>query len=422
MLDYQPLLDLASALGIGLMIGVERGWSQRDKPDGGRMAGLRTFTLIGLLGGLAAYLSQQQGIWVLIALAALVGLIVVASLVRTPYDAGNRGITTEIAVVLTFALGATAGYGEHSIAAAAAVVTTVLLAFKPPLHKWVENLERPEIHGAIRLLVMSLVILPVLPNQGFGPWQALNPYLIWLMVVLISALSFAGYMAVKWAGPRLGLIVTGIMGGLASSTAVAVSMARLGRGSETVRPAAATAAVASSTVVYIRLLAVSAAFSPTLAGRLAPILGAMALAGLVVIIIMWPRRPDARDSARAGEDLHGMKPFSLSVPLKFAAVLAVVMVSSAGLQSWLGDAGLLLVSGIAGLTDVDAPTLTAAERVARGLPAATGALAILIAVAVNILAKFTIIAWTGGRDMAARVAPGLLAALPAGALAWWLVR
>ncbi len=415
--DYQPFLNLAIALGIGLMIGVERGWTQRDKPEGGRMAGLRTFTVTGLFGGIAAALAAIYGVWIIIAMGLLIGIIVAAALSRIPWDQGNHGITTEIALILTFALGALAGTGNHEIAVPAAVVVTGLLAFKPDLHRWVENLEQPEIYGAVRLLVMSLIMLPILPNEGYGPWEALNPYVIWLMVVLISALSFAGYMAVKHAGPRWGLIVTGLMGGLASSTAVAVTMARLGKGGGDVQPAAATAAVASSTVVYARLLVVSAAFAPVLAWKLAPVLGAMALTGAVCVAIMWPRNQPAQ--GHGAQAMDEMKPFSLATPLRFAVVLAVVMVASAGLQSWLGDAGLLLVSAIAGLTDVDAPSLTAAERVAEGLDAGVGALAILIAVAVNIVAKFVIVSWIGGMGMAKRVAPGLLLALPVGAAVWW---
>lgn len=419
MTDKLQLLDLAIALGVGAMIGVERGWSQREMPEGTRVAGLRTFSLFGLFGGVAAVMGTLYGAAILAAVALGAAGIVVVSLVTGRRDPANRDITTEVALLLTFALGVLAGFGKHTEAVACAVVVTVLLGLKPSLHGWLETLERKEMTAAFRLLVMSLVILPVLPNKGFGPWEALNPYVIWLMVVLISALSFAGYMAVKYAGPRWGLIVTGVMGGLASSTAVAVTMARLGKGESNVQPAAATAAVASSTVVYGRLLVVSAAFAPVLAWKLAPVLGAMALTGAVCVAVMWPRHQPTR--GQGAQAMEEMKPFSLTTPLRFAAVLAVVMVASAGLQSWLGDAGLLLVSGIAGLTDVDAPSLTAAERVANGLDAGIGALAILIAVAVNIVAKLVIVGWIGGMGMAKRVAPGLLLALPVGAAVWWFV-
>ncbi len=417
MTDKLQLLDLAIALGVGAMIGVERGWSQREMPEGTRVAGLRTFSLFGLFGGVAAAMGTLYGVAILAAVSLGAAGIVVASLVTGRRDPANRDITTEVALLLTFALGVLAGFGRHTEAVACAVVVTVLLGLKPSLHGWLKTLEREEMTAAFRLLVMSLVILPVLPNKGFGPWEALNPYVIWLMVVLISGLSFAGYIAVKHAGPRWGLIVTGLMGGLASSTAVAVTMARLGKASGGVQPAAATATVASSTVVYGRLLVVSAAFAPLLAWKLAPVLGAMALTGAVCVAIMWPRNQPA--DGQGAQALDDIKPFSLATPLRFAAILAIVMVASAGLQSWLGDGGLLLVSAIAGVTDVDAPALTVAGRVAGGLDAGVGALAILIAVAVNIVAKFVIIGWIGGAGMAKRVAPGLLLALPVGAAVWW---
>ncbi len=419
MTDKLQLLDLAIALGVGAMIGVERGWSQREMPEGTRVAGLRTFSLFGLFGGVAAVMGTLYGVAILAAVALGAAGIVVVSLVTGRRDPANRDITTEVALLLTFALGVLSGFGKHTEAVACAVVVTVLLGLKPSLHGWLKTLEREEMTAAFRLLVMSLVILPVLPNKGFGPWEALNPYVIWLMVVLISGLSFAGYIAVKHAGPRWGLIVTGLMGGLASSTAVAVTMARLGKASGGVQPAAATATIASSTVAYGRLLVVSAAFAPLLAWKLAPVLGAMALTGAVCVAIMWPR--DKFDEGQGGQALDDIKPFSLATPLRFAAILAIVMVASAGLQSWLGDTGLLLVSAIAGLTDVDAPSLTAAGRVANGLDAGIGALAILIAVAVNIVAKLVIVGWIGGMGMAKRVAPGLLLALPVGAAVWWFV-
>jgi uncharacterized membrane protein (DUF4010 family) len=414
--ETAALLALAVALGIGAMIGVERGWSQREQPEGTRVAGLRTFSLFGLLGGVAALLAAAYGTAALVAVAAVAGGIVVVSLLGERRRSADRGITTEVALVVTFALGALAGYGEQRLAVASAVVVTVLLGLKPSLHRWLETLERREMLSAFRLLVMSLVILPVLPDRGFGPWQALNPFTIWLMVVLISAMSFAGYVAVRWLGPGRGLMATGFLGGMTSSTAIAVAMARLGRGAEALQPTSAAAALAGSTVMYLRILGVAAVFSPTLAWQLAPSLGAAALASLGVLAAIWPRTP-----AIEAEPAHRLiEPFDLSIPLRFAAVLAVVMVASAALRERIGDAGLLLVSAVAGLTDVDAPTLTAAQMVTGGLDPAVGVAAVLIAVAVNVAAKFGVILWIGGRAMALRVGAGFLAALAAAALVWWL--
>lgn len=415
MTDAKALLDLAIALGIGVMIGVERGWSQRERPEGGRVAGLRTFSLFGLLGGVAAFLSRIYGVGALAAISLVAGGLVVMSLIVSRRQSSDRSITTEIAIVLTFALGVIAGYGEHQVAVASAVIVTVLLGLKPSLHRWLETLERKEMLAAFRLLVMSLVILPVLPDRGFGPWEALNPYTIWLMVVLISAMSFGGYLAVKWAGPRRGLLVTGFLGGMTSSTAISVAMAKLSQGTKALEPVSAAAALAGSTVMYGRILGVCAVFSPTLAWRLALPLGVMTAASLVVLAAIWPRKPVGAVQSANGE----VEPFDLKVPLRFGAVLAVVMLASAALRAWIGDAGLLAVSALAGLTDVDAPTLTAANMVTGGMDPAVGVLAVLAAVAVNVVAKFVIILWLGGKGMAARVGAGFLAALIGGGLAYW---
>ncbi len=418
MTDAKPLLDLAIALGIGAMIGVERGWSQRDRPEGGRVAGLRTFSLFGLLGGVAAILSRNYGVAALAAIALVAGGLVVMSLIVSRRQSADRSITTEIALVLTFALGVIAGFGEHQVAVASAVVVTVLLGLKPSLHHWLETLERKEMLAAFRLLVMSLVILPVLPNRGFGPWNALNPYTIWLMVVLISAMSFGGYLAVKWVGPKRGMMVTGFLGGMTSSTAIAVAMSKLSRGAKAMEPVSAAAALAGSTVMYLRVLGTCAVFSPTLAWRLALPLGAMTAASLVVLAAIWPRTP-----IRTEETAREMvEPFDLKVPLRFGVLLAVVMVASAGVRDWLGNSGLLAVSALAGLTDVDAPTLTAAQMVTAGLDPAVGVLAVMAAVYVNVVAKLGIILWIGSLGMAARVGAGFLASMIASGLVFWFAR
>jgi uncharacterized membrane protein (DUF4010 family) len=414
--DIPQLLDLAIALGIGVMIGVERGWSQREMPEGTRVAGLRTFSLFGLFGGISAVMGTVYGEVILGALAVGAASIVVVSLLAGRRDPDNRDITTEVALLLTFALGVLAGFGRHQEAVACGVVVTVLLGLKPSLHGWLKTLERKEMTAAFRLLVMSLVILPVLPDRGFGPWNALNPYTIWLMVVLISAMTFGGYLAVKWAGPRLGLLVTGFLGGMTSSTAVSVAMARLSKGGPALEPISAAAALAGSTVMYLRVLALCAVFGPVLAWRLAAPLCAMAVASLLVLAAIWPR--GAFDVEQSTTDM--IEPFDLKMPLRFAAVLAVVMVVSAAVRDWVGDSGLLAVSALAGLTDVDAPSLTAAQMVTGGLSPSVGVLAVLLAVGVNVFAKLGIVLWIGSRRMALRVGAGFLASLAAGTAAWWL--
>lgn len=185
-------LTLGIALAIGLLIGMERGWKSRGLEEGQRIAGIRTFGLIGLAGGTSALLARELG-WPVVAagLISTAGLMIVAYGLKRQ-EGEDMGITTNVAAVLAFLLGALAVEGDHSLAAAAAVVTALLLGFKPVLHHWLQRLQPEELYATLKLLLISVVLLPILPDRGFGPWEALNPYRIWLMVVMITGISFAG--------------------------------------------------------------------------------------------------------------------------------------------------------------------------------------------------------------------------------------
>ncbi|HMB37509.1 MAG TPA: DUF4010 domain-containing protein, partial [Wenzhouxiangellaceae bacterium] len=221
--------QLAVAVAIGLLVGVERGWKGREAEEGEREIGLRTLALVGLVGGLAGLLGSEFGGLsiglMFIGLAILLGLVY-----RIKADQRDDiGLTTEIAALATFLLAALSGLGHMAIASAGAVVMVILLGYKGQLHGWLRALKRAELTAGFKLLLISVVFLPLLPDRGFGPWQALNPYTIWWMVVLIAALSFVGYFAVRIAGPRAGTIFTAAFGGLASSTATTLNLARLAR-------------------------------------------------------------------------------------------------------------------------------------------------------------------------------------------------
>jgi uncharacterized membrane protein (DUF4010 family) len=196
---------LGVALAIGLLIGIERGWAEREAEEGGRVAGVRTFALIGLLGGAVVLLAKHLGEpLTAFALLALGGFLAVGYMVHARLKPNVIGITAQVAALLTFVLGALAASGEISAAAAAAVVAAVLLSSKPALHRWLGTFRHKELSAGIQLLLLSVVILPLLPNQGYGPWEAVNPYRIWWFVVLIAAISFVGYFVVKEAGTRRG--------------------------------------------------------------------------------------------------------------------------------------------------------------------------------------------------------------------------
>jgi uncharacterized membrane protein (DUF4010 family) len=229
MIASETVLQLAIALAAGLFIGLERGWHERAAEEGMRVAGVRTFALIALLGGFTGLLAAETQLAVigygLVALAA----VLVAGHVTAARRKIDVGITTLVAALLTFAFGVAATQGYATEAAMAAVVTALLLGYKSLLHRWVSALEPEELRATLKLLAVSVIVLPLLPDRGFGPWQALNPFELWWMVVLIAGISFCGYFAMKIAGSGKGAVLTGLFAGLASSTALTLHFSRLAR-------------------------------------------------------------------------------------------------------------------------------------------------------------------------------------------------
>ena len=224
-LEHFKLLGIA--LTIGLLIGLERGWHTRDKGEGMRIAGLRTYGLIALLGGLWGILAQQAGI-VLMGFAFLsLTFVLLIAYSNSLKKFEDYSITSIVASLITFTLGTLAVFGYTTLASATAVVITLLLGFKPLLHGWLNKLEQHELEATLKLLLISVVMLPILPDQSFDPWGVLNPYLIWWMVVLIAGISYLGYFAVRILGNRHGPVLTGIFGGLVSSSALTINLSRL---------------------------------------------------------------------------------------------------------------------------------------------------------------------------------------------------
>ncbi len=408
-------LDLAIALAAGLLVGVERGWQYRRAEEAERFAGVRSFGLIGLLGGLWALLARELG-EVLLGFAFLgFGAVVFMILFLERRDSASQGVTTLVAAMVTFALGALAVAGYQVVAAGGAVVTTVLLSLKPVLHRWVRRLEAKELNAALKLLLISVVLLPVLPDRGFGPWQALNPYTLWWMVVLIAALSFSGYVAMKAVGPRRGTVLTGLLGGLVSSTAVTLSLARLARRPGAERILAVGILVAAATMFPRVLVEVAVVHPPLLLGVGGP-LAAMTLLAGVGAAWLW-RRP-GRAATPAGSGVTVSNPFELWPAVQFGLLLAAVMFLAVALRHWLGDAGVYLLAAASGLADVDAITLSLARMAAGDLPPQVAARGIVLAAVVNTLVKGLLAAWIGtGLGRLLLPVLGLVAAV---GLAWIL--
>ena len=416
--EQQAFYYLGVALALGLLIGVERGWKAREQAEGQRVAGVRTYGLIGLLGGATALLTQQLGPLLMgLMSVAVAGALTAVYVANLTHDEEDVGITSLIAGLLTFVFGALAGLGEVAIAGAAAVITTLVLGYKPLLHHWVGTLEGKELRAGLKLLLISVVLLPVLPNRGFGPWQALNPYEIWWMVVLIAAISFVGYFAIKLGGARNGTVFTGLFGGLASSTALTLHFSRVSRGNTTLAPLLATGILLACGTMFPRMFLLAGILNGQL---LRPLLVPALIMALLVyapgLFYWWSSR-----HGRSGETARLSNPLEIKTAVSFGVLLALVMLLGRALQAWLGETGVLLLATASGLADVDAITLSLARMSQDELAIRIAATGIVIAGAVNSLVKAGMATVIGGRQIGLQVGVPLVASAVAGLSASWFV-
>jgi len=379
--------SLGISLGLGLLVGIQR---ERVATP---LAGVRTFALITLLGTLSALLAQTLGPWVVVAGLLGVTAAIVTGNVLAPRERADPGITTEIAVLLMYGIGAYLVLGDRSVAVVLTGVVAVLLHVKPAMHGFVQRLGESDMRAMMQFVLISLVILPVLPDRAYGPFAVLNPRQIWWMVVLVVGLSLAGYVALKVAGERVGTIVGGLMGGAISSTATtAVQARRAAGGSGHVRPAALVILLAS-TVMFVRVLVEVTVVGGAAAARIAPQI-AVVLAVSVALCIVVARRD--RDHASAPQPTEN--PAQLRSALVFGALYAVVLLAVAAARAAFGDRGMYAVAALSGLTDMDAITLTAARLAGDGaLPPGDAWRAILIAAVSNLVSKSALVATLGGR-------------------------
>jgi uncharacterized membrane protein (DUF4010 family) len=383
---------LAAAIALGLLLGLER--ERAKDPDERAFGGVRTFALITLLGAMAAVLQQDlgQGAWGLALFAAVAGLIVVSYAVTAAK--GEVGMTTEVTALLSFALGALCGWRHIGLASAAAVASLLLLTFKQFLHQLAQRLEPADVYATAKFALISVIVLPLLPNETYGPApiDVINPYKIWLMVVLIAGLNFVGYVLVKVLGNEHGIGLTGVLGGLVSSTAVTLSFAQRSRQEPKQAPAFVLAIVIAWTIMFVRVVVMTAVVARTLAASLAIALGAMTLAGLGASLVLWQRSR----SRPTGTVTTGANPFELGEAIKFGLLFGVVTVAAKAAQVYFGEAGLYLAGAVAGLTDVDAIALSMANlAVANPESTAMAARTIVIAVVSNTLAKTAMAAALG---------------------------
>lgn len=414
----ETVLDLTTALAIGLLIGTERGWRQRDSDDLRQIAGLRTFALTGLLGGLAALLGSHIGVAAWVAVLGAIALLALAGYLGDLRRSGDQGMTSEIALLATFVLGSLAVADQRLLAAGCAVVVALLLSLKEPLHSALKRLSFAELSGAFKLLFISVVLLPVLPNRGYGPWEAFNPYAIWWMVVLIAGLGFAAYLAIRLVGTRKGLLITALLGGIISSTAMTLTLARL-HGRRALEPMLASGLLATSALMFPRVMLEIGALNPALLARLAAPLTVATLVYAAGAFYHWRR--SLRDSTEASTDAPLRNPFELMPALRFAALLALILFLVEAARRYLGDVGVYLVSLVSGLADVDAITLSLARGAQGDLANSVAAGGIALAVLSNSVVKGGLILMAGGRRLALQTLPICAAGLLAGAVVFALV-
>ena len=404
---------LVAALAVGLVIGLERGWRDRELPEGGRVAGLRTFALTGLLGGVLGHLEPDFGPWPLLGALLGLALLLTVSYARNSKLSGNLSATTPVAMLLTLVLGVFAAHGNITLALSAAVIGAVLLDLKPTLHGWLRLIDHRELTASLQLLVLSMVILPYLPNTGLGPYAALNPYQLWWAVILIAGLSLTGHFAMRITGAQRGVLWTGILGGLASSTATTLALARYARAQPSLAGAAAAGTLASCGVMFFRMVVLLGVIQPTLL----PTFGsALVVTGVVLLCMaLWVWRKLNRTAVGEGA-VGAMAPFDLGTALGFGVLLAVMSVLVPAAKQWLDTSGLYVLSAVSGLADVDAILISLARlHGAGGLSTGATVTALGLATLANMVAKVGIAWTTGGAQVGQSGVFGYLGAMASGA-------
>jgi uncharacterized membrane protein (DUF4010 family) len=418
LLAYAELESIGLALALGLLVGVQRGWATRKEPAGSRFAGIRTFGLLGLTGGIAGALQARAAGLATVLLAASAGLVLIGywrATARTNLVSG----TASVAGLLTLACGYMAGAGDYALASAASGIMVLVLALRSPLHRWLDRLDEAEVAAIARFALIALVILPLLPDTPFGPYLAWRPRQLWLVVVLVSGFSFLGYFAAKQLGPARGILATAAAGSMVSSTAVTASLAGKLRDAEG-DPALLNAGIAlASATMFFRVMVLTAA----LAGYALPTFATLALPGLVVSLVATVLILRGRDKVAAvpDESIALRNPFALGPALVLMGLTMVLTLAARWVLERYGDAGLATVLAISGTVDVDSAIITLGNLPADTLTPKVAGLVLLPPVLLNTLFKAaTAVALAGWH----RVWPGvaaLLASLMACATAVLLV-
>jgi uncharacterized membrane protein (DUF4010 family) len=409
------VISLVVAVAAGGLIGAERQQAHRAK-SGEDFGGIRTFPLVALAGACGGLLRPAVGPWGFLALFGGVASLLAISHARSGRH--DLGISSEVAALVTFALGTIATTPEllsagprYLVVGAVAGMTMALLALKRPLHGFVARISEDDVYATVKFVLLALVFIPVLPNHAYGPYGAINPFKVGVFTALVAAISFAGYVAVRWLGGQRGAIVTGLFGGLASSTAVTLTFAARTKEQKEMLGIAAIAIVAASATMFARMLVILGIRDRELLVMLALPLGAMALTGWAGSFFLY-----RRETSRKGSDVSLKNPFELKRALQFGVLYVIVSVVAKGAQAYAGKLGLYASAVVAGIADVDAITLSMTELHLSGTEAREAGTSIVLAAVTNTIVKAVMAAVVGGWPLGKKVGIVLVTSVAVGAV------
>lgn len=398
-----PVFGILLAAGIGLLIGMERGWRQRGEHAGGRVAGIRTHALLGLGGGLVGLVSTALSPWFgILGLAGLIGVLMLGFRERLAESDDNVSATGAVVSVLTMLLGvlATIGFAREALVAGAAI--TLILSMREKLHGWLQTLDERDMLAAAQFGAIALVILPLLPDRGLGPYGALNPRMLWLVVVFVTGLSFAGYWAGKRFGSTRGTILAAAIGATYSSTAVTVELARRLRSGVEERSMLNAAIAAASAMMPIRVLILCGVLMPSALGVFAIGIGAAAAFNMIFALFAVLRA----DRRPGGGLAPHRNPFDFWPAVGFAAMVAIIVIAARWTIEHYGAQGMTVLVGLTGLYDVDAAIIMTTTLPKGSLPMPALGILLALPILVNTALKSLLVVVLGG------VRAGSVAAFP----------
>ncbi len=396
-----------AALFIGILIGLQREYAF-NKLDKELAAGVRTFALMGLIGSIAAFASDiLKSPWPFVSIIVVFGALLSVNYFIEAWR-GETGMTTEISAVLTVLAGALAYWNQVTLAVALGVITAVLLSVKLELHSFVKHLTRADVLSTLKFAVITAIILPILPNKNYGPepFNLFNPYSIWLFVVLISGISFVGYILIKIAGPSKGIGLTGFLGGLASSTAVTLNFTHRSRTNPELAKSFALAILIAWTVMFPRVFIIVFALSNDLARQLLLPIAILVLISVAYCLYLLR----ILRTEKSNEQVQFSNPFELGPAIKFGVLFSIILLLSKAAQVYLGNTGIYIASMVSGIADVDAISLSVTKLTQQvgGINFTIAAKAIIIASVANTLSKGGIVLVGGSKSLRYAVLPGFI--------------